>query len=511
VKQKTEAIFETDKRIRLGIWGLGRGQHFFKSCAALNMDVVAGCDQNDMMLDRFRENVHGAQCFKDAREFLKADLDAVLLATFCPDHGLQAIRCLEAGKHVLSEVTAFHTPAEGVRLVEAVEKSGLVYNMAENYPFSKQNMYLAQKWQAGLFGNLVYAENEYVHDCRRALSFTHGIGGPPIQPGWTLHQWRSWKHWHYYCTHALGPIMYITGSRPTRVVSLPGETSMGANVTQVKAAGISTVAPSLIQMDNGGLVRNFMGTTPHDTHQMRIWGTVGAVEKSDKFRIGFGADGHSRMLEVQPEWPALGNLAETMGHGGGDFWVLYYFARQVLTGEPAFWDVYRSADVTLPGIFAYRSALENGKAYDLPDLRTKKGRDAVRDDDFAQKRYNWKKGPFPKNADKRKLAGFTSVMKGLIEKQATVARAMLTWLPMADDAVDTGEIVNMADEFIAGFDEMRKSFARARRMIKLHPQSDGAQILREMLEAADAKTVSKKSFLEQVKKVRRKLKRKLRK
>lgn len=390
--------------------------------------------------------------------------------------------------------------------------------MAENYPFSKMNMYLAERWKKGLFGKLVYAENEYNHDSRRPLSFTYGIGGPPVQPGWTVHEWRSWKHQHYYCTHSLGPVMYITGSRPTRVVAMGGETSMAASVTQDKASGISSVSPSLIHMDCGGLVRNFMGTTPHDTHQMRIWGTVGAVErvhqakdvegarKGDQLYMGFGSDGHSRMIAVQPDWPELGELASTMGHGGGDFWVLYYFAREILTGVPAFWNVYRSADVTLPGIFAYRSALNNGQAYDIPDLRTKTGRDSLRNDNFAQKKYDFKNGVFPRSADKKKLAGFTSVMKDLIEKQATTARAISTWLQLADEVTDTGEVVKIADEFITGFDEMKKSFAKARRIIKLHPRSDGAKILREMLESANADVVSKKSFLEQVKKVRSRLK-----
>jgi hypothetical protein len=29
-------------------------------------------------------------------------------------------------------------------------------------------------------------------------------------------------------------------------------------------------------------------------------------------------------------------MAEKMGHGGGDFWVLYNFAREILFGERAF-------------------------------------------------------------------------------------------------------------------------------------------------------------------------------
>ncbi|HOS42370.1 MAG TPA: Gfo/Idh/MocA family oxidoreductase, partial [Armatimonadota bacterium] len=128
-------IFHTDRRIRLGIWGLGRGMSFYRACAALNFDVVAGCDYNAHMRERFRRDVPGAAAYADADAFLAGDFDAVLLATFCPTHAGDALRCLAAGKHVLSEVTAFHTLAEGVALVEAVERSGLVYNLAENYPF----------------------------------------------------------------------------------------------------------------------------------------------------------------------------------------------------------------------------------------------------------------------------------------------------------------------------------------------------------------------------------------
>jgi len=46
---RTPAIFDTDRRIRMGIWGLGRGMSFFSTCRSLNIDVVAGCDYNAHM------------------------------------------------------------------------------------------------------------------------------------------------------------------------------------------------------------------------------------------------------------------------------------------------------------------------------------------------------------------------------------------------------------------------------------------------------------------------------
>ena len=183
-------VFNTDKRIKLGIWGLGRGMNFFNTCKFLNIDVVAGCDFNEHMRVNFLQHNPGAYVTADADEFLKQDFDAVLLATFCPAHGPHAIQCLRAGKHVLSEVTSFFSMAEGVKLVEEVEKRKLIYNLAENYPFTEANMWLANRWKEGLFGDMIYAEYEYVHECR-SLAYTY-IDGLPVMPGHTVHNWRSW-------------------------------------------------------------------------------------------------------------------------------------------------------------------------------------------------------------------------------------------------------------------------------------------------------------------------------
>ena len=48
-------IFPPDKRIKLGIWGLGRGLGFIQSARMLNIDVVAGCDFNATMREDFQK------------------------------------------------------------------------------------------------------------------------------------------------------------------------------------------------------------------------------------------------------------------------------------------------------------------------------------------------------------------------------------------------------------------------------------------------------------------------
>lgn len=494
---KQPKIFDTDRRIKLGIWGLGRGMSFYSTCKALNIDVVAGCDYNEHMRKGFLQHNPGAFVSADADEFLAQPFDAVLLATFCPSHALDAIRCLKAGKHVLSEVTSFFTMAEGVQLVEEVDKSGLVYNLAENYPFSAENMYLANRWKEGLFGDLMYAEYEYVHECR-SLAYTY-IDGLPVQPGNTVHSWRSWLNFHYYCTHSLGPIMVITKTRPTRVVALPGKQSLAGYLTSNRD-GMGGITPSLINMSNGAVVRNLMGATTNDTHVQRLWGTLGSAECNvgKRLQLRLGASGGSPKLEVIPTWDQFGKLAATMGHGGGDFWVLYYFARQIFTGEPAPFDIYSASDVTIPGILAVRSSLEGGKPYDVPDFRNKAERDLWRNDHWQIPRYDTRNGVFPATADPAVTLQFTLTMRELIH-HATIYRAYADWKKVADSMKNPEELTPLARKLLRVYPDLKETYLTAHKIINAAPQSDGARVLREMLEIGREAEVLAPSFLQNLK------------
>lgn len=119
--------------ITVGLYGTGRGANlasYFASHA--DVEIVAGCDASDAVLMGFAARFPKAGLFKNYPELLAQGFDVLILASYCQDHGPDAIQALQAGKHVFSEVTAFHTPAEGVALVEAVEQCSRVYMLAEN-------------------------------------------------------------------------------------------------------------------------------------------------------------------------------------------------------------------------------------------------------------------------------------------------------------------------------------------------------------------------------------------
>lgn len=493
------------KKIRLGIWGLGRGAGFVQTCNKIGMDVVAGCDFNEHMRVRFQEANPDAFVTDRQGEFLDFDMDAVLLATYCPDHCGDAIAALEAGKHVLSEVTSFHTMAEGVRLVETVEKTGLVYNLAENYPFTRPNMYLAQKYEEGLFGELEYAEYEYVHNCM-SLAYTY-IDGVPITPGDQVHSWRSWLNFHYYCTHSLGPVMVITGTRPTRVVALPGQQTLPGYLQEAPQAK-GGIAPSLINMSNGAVVRNLMGATTNDSHIQRLWGTRGSAEIiGGRLYLRLGSGGESPKMLVEPDWPSHGRLAAKTGHGGGDFWLPYYFARQIREGTPAPFEVYAAADCTSAGILAYRSSLEGGKPYAVPDFRDRRQRGKWRCDEWAQQRYDHKNGCFPKGADRRITGKFSATVKDLIVHVRTY-RAYVDWLAVSDELADKSSLIKLLDDLITSYPDLEATYRAARKIVAAYPRSDGAKVLREMLELGDHEHVLAPGFLTRLKRKRTGLRKK---
>ena len=493
--KETGKIFKTNQRIRLGIWGLGRGMSFYHTCSALNIDVVAGCDYVGHMRDRFVRDCPGAFVTDNEDEFLAQDFDAVLLATYCPAHAKDAIKALNAGKHVLSEVTAFYTLAEGVALVEAALKSGKVYNLAENYPFQPSMMWLQRQWAKGLFGELQYAEFEYVHECR-SLAYTY-IDGVPVQPGHLMHSWRSWLNFHYSCTHSLGPIMYITGERPTRVVALPGQPHL-AGYPVAKTEGMGGATPSLINMSNGSVVRNLMGATTNDSHSQRIWGTLGAAELGHQgLVLRLGGSGGGPKMPISPSLDELAKLASKTGHGGGDFWVLYFFARQILTGQQAPWDIYNAADVTIPGILAVRSSMEGGKAYDVPNFRLKADRDKHRDDHWGQKPLP-ADSAFPKDADRKLTQHFSATMAKLIQ-HATQWRAYADWSKVSAELNQPDKILEMLQRVVDTFSTMQETYAMAQKLIRAYPASLGARVLREMLEVGGGPAAASKASLSRLK------------
>ena len=84
-----------------------------------------------------------------------------------------------------------------------------------------------------------------------------------------------------------------------------------------------------------------------------------------------------------PDWPEHADLARQAGHGGGDFWTNFDFANAIRSGEQPFLDVYRGVAMSSVGILGWKSALEDGTPFEVPDFSQEASRKAYADDHWS--------------------------------------------------------------------------------------------------------------------------------
>ena len=367
-------------KVRIGVIGAGRGAAYLRAAKLdIGLELVAVCDSSERRLASL-DLPGGVLCLTDEADLLAQELDAVVIATYFDSHAPLAIRALQSGFHVLSEITANATLAEGVALCQAVEETGRIYMMGENSVYTDFNQAMARLYAEGEIGRVLYGEAEYNHPMppETMLRLAPGRG-----------HWRNWLPSTYYCTHALGPLMAMTDTWPQTVnaLSIPAP-ELGPKEARINDPG----SVILCRMDNNAVFRLFGIRIPGHSNWYRLHGTGGGMENVRG--PGYFGPGQVRVWHDSwncpadqptertfvPEWPDHGAAAAAFGHSGADFWVIHHFVEAVRSGKPPYLDVYRSVSMSSVGLLAWRSALAEGQPVAVPDFRDPDARNAFQDD-----------------------------------------------------------------------------------------------------------------------------------
>ena len=378
---------ENSKPIRVGVIGIWRGGTFANLAGKAGMKLVALCDNDEARLKQAEERFKDVSLYADVDRFLSHDMDAVIIANYCHQHAPLAIKALNAGLHVMSEVVAVKTLGEAVALVRAVEKSKKIYMMAENYCYFAANQQMRNIYKSKEIGDVQFAECEYIHPASPTELAR-------LAPG--INHWRNWLPSTYYCTHALGPIMYITDTRPVYVnaQSIPYLPS-DPDWPLVRRGDIGSTI--LCKMDNEAtVVVNGLFLKGHGVWY-RVHGTRGMMEslRTNRNQVRVYHDAFDRDKKhpnerfFMAEFPTHAAEANKAGHSGGDFFTNWHFAEAIRTGVQPWLDIYRSLDMSVVGIQAWKSALAKGAPQEIPDFRT----------EAARRKYakeNW--SPYPEDA-----------------------------------------------------------------------------------------------------------------
>ncbi len=365
--------------VRLGVVGCRRGGSFARvSQEVPGVRVTAVMDVSEAAAGKLAEEVGAEAVFTDYETFLdEAPVDAVVVASPAALHVEQAVAALERGVHVLSEVPACHDLTSARDLADAAGRTDARYMFAENCCYMDEHVLVERMAKASCFGELIYGEAEYLHDCR---DLWRDQGGQ-----------LTWRGTYMdvkviYITHSLGPLLEIFDDRTEHLSAL--------------AYGSTAVFDPDVDRAVGHVV--ILETTKGATLEVRIdnaaprpsvgyhavQGTAGAYEAArgfgDKAKVWLAADHDESHVYDSAHWHDLfegyaerfiperlsvGEEARRGGHGSSEYWMLQDFLKCVREGAPSPIDAYRALDYTVPGIVARHSAEQGGVLLPVPDFR----------------------------------------------------------------------------------------------------------------------------------------------
>ena len=391
------------KQVKIGIVGLGpRGRlSWMKNLLRIKTcRVTALCDQVDALVGQaYREaGDPDVACFSDYGEMLaKANIDAVAIVTAPHDQPDLICRAMEAGKHACCEVSLTYDMDDLWRVVVAVERSGMKFQMAEQVMYHPFVRAWRQLVEGGELGHVIFAQGQYLHGMTPDRFWVDSETGERVHlddvsrhsRAAKSRMWNWFPHPILYMATDLGPILTVLQDRVTRV------TCMATRPQSYYYKGIpaSDIEVALMHTENDTIIRMAVGftyATPRDHHWWHLEGTKGKVETArsaeiygstpgvDTPKIWLESSGEESMREAAWQFSVdeLPEAARGSGHGNMDYFALSSFLDAVLHDSDPPLNVYRSADLTAPAIVAVQSVEQGNACLDVPDFRPSEKRKA---------------------------------------------------------------------------------------------------------------------------------------
>lgn len=370
------------RKLNIAVAGLGFGAEFVP--IYLDHPDVASvtiCDPDESRLRRVGDRFGVTRRIRDVGELLGSPkIDAVHLVTAIPDHPRMAIEALEAGKHCACTVPPA-TSLEGLdAVVTAQKRSGLNYMMMETAVYTRPFLYARRLLEQGIFGKIQFLRGALYQDMEGWPSYWEGY--PPL----------------WYPTHALGPLLAISGTRAVKVHCYgSGEMREALHAQYGNPYPIET---AIFQLDRPGLAAEVTMSLFHCARPYMesfvIYGENACYEwqMEDEnpvlFRKPPVVPGVPRPVTVErPDPPDQTDLLpgpiarytrpflygtdeqgrpieQGGGHHGSHPYLVDEFVRSILEERAPAVDAATAANWTAPGLCAHQSAMEGGKEIEIP-------------------------------------------------------------------------------------------------------------------------------------------------
>lgn len=161
-------------KIKVGIIGLGAigSVHADAYHATPDAEITAICDISDARLVETGEKHNVKQRFKDYRDLLKTDVEAVSICVGNVLHREVAVAALKAGKHILLEKPMAMNAGEAAEITAAGKKAKKIIQIGMVNRHGSQIKIVRDYVQKGLFGGIYHLRAVLIR--RRGIP---GLGG----------------------------------------------------------------------------------------------------------------------------------------------------------------------------------------------------------------------------------------------------------------------------------------------------------------------------------------------
>ena len=183
----------SNKKINIAIIGLGFGAEFIPIYKKHpNANLMAICQRTKSKLDEIGNAFGIEKRYTDYDQLLKdPEIDAVHINTPIPDHAIQSIKALKAGKHVACTVPMATTVAECEEIVKLVKANKLTYMMMETVVYAREFLFMKELYEKGELGKIQFIKASHQQDMDGWPNYWPGL--PPcitLPTAWA----RSWGY-----------------------------------------------------------------------------------------------------------------------------------------------------------------------------------------------------------------------------------------------------------------------------------------------------------------------------
>ena len=205
-------------KIRVGIIGCGgiaNGKHMPAIKEAGRADIVAFCDLIIERAQRAKKDygTEDAKVFKDYKDLIKEDLDAVYVCTPNRYHSVITVDALHAGLNVMCEKPMAINYTEAQKMIAAQKESGKLLTIGYQNRYRPDSLCLKKICESGELGDIYYAKAKAIR--RRAVP-TWGVflneyeqgGGPLIDIGTHALDLTLWTMNNYKPKYVVGTVYH---------------------------------------------------------------------------------------------------------------------------------------------------------------------------------------------------------------------------------------------------------------------------------------------------------------